>query len=205
MSRHLNTDKALVLFDRARPKLTSARYTPFIDYPSALATVLAFGDLIGCPPATTKNSGRRPRKAASQCLAGITIARNAVPVTTSPRSNGQGFTTSSASLNHWQGTCPWQQQKRPREKGSCKEDPCKEGPWEKGPGEESASQEGRRNEKGQCPGEDAVSQGRGQEIVKKNDLQDKLKRPNDQRRRQAKAITPRKPPTEGWGRSRPPL
>ena len=43
---HLNTNKALVLFDRARPKLTSARYTPFIDYPSALATVLAFGDLI---------------------------------------------------------------------------------------------------------------------------------------------------------------
>jgi hypothetical protein len=46
MSRHVNTDKALVLFDRARPKLTSARYTPFIDYPSALATALAFGDLI---------------------------------------------------------------------------------------------------------------------------------------------------------------
>ena len=46
MSRHLNTDKALVLFDRTRPKLTSARYTPFIDYPGALATVLAFGDLI---------------------------------------------------------------------------------------------------------------------------------------------------------------
>ena len=46
MSRHLNTDKALVLFDRARPKLTSARYTPFVDYPGALAAVLAFGDLI---------------------------------------------------------------------------------------------------------------------------------------------------------------
>lgn len=46
MSRHVNTDKAVVLFDRARPKLTSVRYTPFIDYPGALATVLAFGDLI---------------------------------------------------------------------------------------------------------------------------------------------------------------
>ena len=46
MSRHVNTDKAVVMFDRARPKLTSARYTPFIDYPGALATVLAFGDLI---------------------------------------------------------------------------------------------------------------------------------------------------------------
>lgn len=46
MSRRVNTDKAVVLFDRAQPKLTSARYTPFIDYPSALATVLAFGDLI---------------------------------------------------------------------------------------------------------------------------------------------------------------
>ena len=46
MSRHVNTDRAVVLFDRARPKLTRARYTAFIDYPGALATVLAFGDLI---------------------------------------------------------------------------------------------------------------------------------------------------------------
>jgi hypothetical protein len=35
-----------VLFDRARSNLTPARYTPSIDYPGALATVLAFGDLI---------------------------------------------------------------------------------------------------------------------------------------------------------------
>ena len=47
MSRHLNTDRAVVVFERARRKLVTTSYVPFLGFPSALATVLAFGDLIG--------------------------------------------------------------------------------------------------------------------------------------------------------------
>jgi hypothetical protein len=47
MSRHVNTDPAVVVFERARRKLVSTSYTPLLDFPGALATVLAFGDLIG--------------------------------------------------------------------------------------------------------------------------------------------------------------
>lgn len=43
MSRHINTEKAVVLFDRAKAKLTAVQYTPLPDYPGALRAVLALG------------------------------------------------------------------------------------------------------------------------------------------------------------------
>ncbi len=42
MSRHLNTQKAVVLFDRAIKKVNAVRYTPLQDFPGALRVVMSF-------------------------------------------------------------------------------------------------------------------------------------------------------------------
>jgi hypothetical protein len=43
MSRHLNSEKAVVLFDRAEHKLRAVQYVPLMDYPGALRTALNLG------------------------------------------------------------------------------------------------------------------------------------------------------------------
>ena len=43
LSRHMNTGTAVVLFDRARPKIQAVRYDPLPDYPGALRAAMAFG------------------------------------------------------------------------------------------------------------------------------------------------------------------
>ncbi|MGA7181235.1 MAG: RES family NAD+ phosphorylase [Thiobacillaceae bacterium] len=43
VSRHMNTGTAVVLFDRARPKVRALRYDPLPDYPGALRAAMAFG------------------------------------------------------------------------------------------------------------------------------------------------------------------
>ncbi|KWU26452.1 hypothetical protein AS149_25290 [Burkholderia cenocepacia] len=42
MSKHCNDQLAVVLFDRAKPKLAVADYVPLVDYPGALRTYLDF-------------------------------------------------------------------------------------------------------------------------------------------------------------------
>jgi len=39
MSRHMNSEKAVVLFDRAATKVQAKRYVPLLDYPGALRAV----------------------------------------------------------------------------------------------------------------------------------------------------------------------
>ena len=41
MSRHMNSGKSVVLFDRAKRKLKSQRYVPFLKHPDSTNTVLA--------------------------------------------------------------------------------------------------------------------------------------------------------------------
>lgn len=43
MSRHMNTEKAIVLFDRAASKLMPEKYIPLPDYSGALRAVISFG------------------------------------------------------------------------------------------------------------------------------------------------------------------
>ena len=43
MSRHMNSEKAVVLFDRAATKVQAKRYVPLLDYPGALRAVMHFG------------------------------------------------------------------------------------------------------------------------------------------------------------------
>jgi hypothetical protein len=45
MSKHLNTERAIVLFERARNKLHVTRTTPFPDYPGAARALIDFGVL----------------------------------------------------------------------------------------------------------------------------------------------------------------
>ena len=42
MSRHMNTEKAIVLFDRAEPKIKAVSYDPLPDYPGALQAAMNF-------------------------------------------------------------------------------------------------------------------------------------------------------------------
>lgn len=43
MSKHVNSEQAAVIFDRAKHKLRARRYTPLFDFPGALRTVHALG------------------------------------------------------------------------------------------------------------------------------------------------------------------
>ena len=43
MSRHMNSHKAVAVFDRAAKRLQAAQYTPLQDFPGALREVLNFG------------------------------------------------------------------------------------------------------------------------------------------------------------------
>lgn len=43
MSRHANSEKAIVLFDRAKAKFTSSTYEPLATFPAALQTIMTFG------------------------------------------------------------------------------------------------------------------------------------------------------------------
>ena len=43
MSRHMNSEKAVVLFDRVMPKVSPARYVPLLDYPGALRAAVMLG------------------------------------------------------------------------------------------------------------------------------------------------------------------
>ncbi|WP_261316833.1 hypothetical protein [Burkholderia contaminans] len=46
MSRHLNTSEALVLFDRAKPKLSLGRAVPFRGHPDAAGVLRDFNILL---------------------------------------------------------------------------------------------------------------------------------------------------------------
>lgn len=42
MSRHMNSDKAIVLFDRAKHKMKTVSYVPLVSYPGALQAAMTF-------------------------------------------------------------------------------------------------------------------------------------------------------------------